>query len=61
MSHLWEEIHGAPVVWIQRLEGKSRLAGYLAKYASKGIEARTAYSWGWVWKGFAGSWRKLKR
>ena len=61
LSHLWQEIHGAPVVWITLVRGKSRLASYLAKYASKGIEARTSYSWGWVWRGFAQSWALVKR
>ncbi len=61
LSHLWEQIHGARVVWIQRVAGRSRLASYLAKYASKGIEARTAYSWGWVWRGFAKSWYLVKK
>ncbi|MBA7551991.1 hypothetical protein ES705_44542 [subsurface metagenome] len=60
LSHLWQGIHNAPVVWIQAVRGKSHLAGYLAKYASKGIEARTAYSWGWVWRGFAHSWSLVK-
>ncbi|MBA7703661.1 hypothetical protein ES703_112453 [subsurface metagenome] len=61
LSHLWQGIHGAPVVWIQNIRGKGRLASYLAKYATKGIEARTAYSWGWVWRGFAHSWALVKR
>ncbi|MBA7587499.1 hypothetical protein ES708_29529 [subsurface metagenome] len=61
LSHLWEGIHGAPVVWIQCIRGKRRLAGYLAKYASKGLEARIAYSWGWVWRGFAKSWALVRR
>ncbi len=61
ISYLWEEIHGAPVVRIQAVRGKSRLASYLAKYATKGIEARTAYSWGWVWRGFAKSWSLVKQ
>lgn len=61
LSALWKDIHGAPVVWIQRVKGKNGLAGYLAKYASKGIEARTSYSWGWVWRGFARSWFLVKR
>ncbi|MBA7712365.1 hypothetical protein ES703_121339 [subsurface metagenome] len=60
LSHLWQEIHGAPVVWIQGVRGKGRLSSYMAKYASKGIEARTAYSWGWVWRGFAHSWALVK-
>jgi hypothetical protein len=61
LSYLWKKIHGAPVVWIQQVRGKGRLASYLAKYASKGNEARTAYSWGWVWRGFAHSWALVKR
>ena len=61
LSHLWSEIHGAPVVWIQSVRGKGRLASYLAKYATKGLEARTSYSWGWVWRGFAHSWALVKR
>ncbi|MBA7580384.1 hypothetical protein ES708_22275 [subsurface metagenome] len=61
LSHLWGEIHGAPVVDIRMTYGKGRLASYLAKYASKGVEARTAYSWGWVWRGFAKSWALVKR
>ena len=61
LSHLWAGIHGAPVVWIQGVRGQGRLAHYMAKYASKGVEARTAYSWGWVWRGFAHSWSLVKR
>ena len=61
LSHLWQEIHGAPVVWIQSVRGKGRLASYLAKYAAKGVAARTSYSWGWVWRGFARSWALVKR
>ena len=61
LGHLWEEIHGAPIVDIKAVYGKRRLASYLAKYAAKGIEARTAYSWGWVWRGFARSWVLVKK
>ncbi|MBA7587467.1 hypothetical protein ES708_29496 [subsurface metagenome] len=61
LSQQWQEIHGAPVVWIQSVRGKSWLASYLAKYAAKGVAARTAYSWGWVWRGFAKSWSLVKR
>ncbi|MBA7552094.1 hypothetical protein ES705_44648 [subsurface metagenome] len=60
LSYLWKKIHGAPVVDIRGVYGKNRLASYLAKYATKGIEARTAYSWGWVWRGFARSWALVK-
>ena len=61
ISHLWRGIHGAPIVDIKATYGKARLASYLAKYATKGIEARTAYSWGWVWRGFAKSWYLVKK
>ncbi|MBA7540950.1 hypothetical protein ES705_33253 [subsurface metagenome] len=61
LSHLWAEIHGAPVVFIQKVRSRGRLASYLAKYASKGLEARTAYSWGWVWRGFCHSWSLVKK
>jgi hypothetical protein len=61
LGHLWLQIHGAPVVDIRGVKGKGRLACYLAKYASKGVEARTAYSWGWVWRGFAKSWYLVKK
>ncbi|MBA7544040.1 hypothetical protein ES705_36386 [subsurface metagenome] len=61
LSHLWAEIHGAPVVFIQRVSNKKQAAGYLAKYASKGVAARTAYSWGWVWRGFCHSWELVKK
>ncbi len=61
LSHLWAEIHGAPVVFIQRVSNKKQAAGYLAKYASKGLAARAAYSWGWVWRGFCHSWELVKK
>ena len=61
LSHLWEQIHGAWVVRIQGVRGKRRLASYLAKYASKEVAARCAYSWGWVWRGFARSWFLVKK
>ncbi|MBA7587397.1 hypothetical protein ES708_29426 [subsurface metagenome] len=61
LSHLWAEIHGAPVVDIRQVHTKAGMASYLAKYAGKGIEARTAYSWGWVWRGFCHSWELVKK
>lgn len=60
LSYLWEKIHSAPVVDIRRVWGKHRMAGYLASYMAKAPAGRYAYSWGWVWKGFAGSWKDLK-
>ena len=65
LSALWGEIHGSPVVDIRRVVGsplhRHRVASYLATYLAKSPCARYSYSWGWVWKGFAKSWRVLKR
>ena len=61
LSYLWAGIHGAPIVDIRRTRGKRRLAGYLANYMAKAPAGRYAYSWGWVWKGFAHSWKLLKK
>ncbi|MBA7575140.1 hypothetical protein ES708_16961 [subsurface metagenome] len=61
LSHLWAEIHGAPVVDIRKVHTKAGMACYMAKYASKAIVARTAYSWGWVWRGFCHSWLLVKK
>ncbi len=61
LSHLWAEIHGAPVVDIRRVSGRRRLAGYMANYMAKSPAGRYGYSWGWVWRGFAHSWTVLKR
>lgn len=60
ISHLWNEIHGAPVVYLQRVRGKRGIASYLAKYMAKALQGRYSYSWGWVWKGFCKSWKLLK-
>lgn len=59
LSRLWESIHQAPVVWVKLAGQKRRTAGYLSKYMSKGTSARLCYSWSWVYRGFAGVWRRL--
>ncbi len=61
LSHLWQEIHGSRVVDIRRVGGRHRIASYLANYLRKSPAGRYSYSWGWVWKGFATSWKILKR
>lgn len=62
LSKLWSDIHGAPVVDIRLVKGqRGRAAGYMANYMAKAPSGRYAYSWGWVWKGFAGTWAKMKR
>ncbi|MBA7545810.1 hypothetical protein ES705_38191 [subsurface metagenome] len=61
LSAEWERIHGARVVDIRRVRGGRGLAGYMASYMAKAPAGRYCYSWGWVWKGFAGSWKALCR
>lgn len=61
LSKLWENIHGAKVVDIRFAHSKERLANYLANYLAKDSAGRLAYSWGWLWRGFAGSWALIKR
>ncbi len=61
LSTLWSEIHHSPVVDIRRTGGRHRLACYLANYLAKSPAGRYSYSWNWVWKGFARSWKILKR
>jgi hypothetical protein len=59
LSDVWQEIHGAPVVWIARLFS-FRLASHLARYLVKeGAGARFWTSWGFVFRGFVGFWRSL--
>lgn len=61
LSKLWEDIHGAPVVYIQRVRRRHRIASYLANYLAKSPAGRYSYSWGWVWKGFVKTWEALKK
>lgn len=61
LSFLWAKIHNSPVVDIRAVGSRTRVAGYMAGYMAKAPAGRYAYSWGWVWKGFATSWKKLKR
>jgi len=61
LSTLWGRIHHSPVVDIRRVGGRHRLACYLANYLAKSPAGRYSYSWNWVWKGFARSWKILKR
>lgn len=60
LSHVWKEIHNAEVVDIRKAYGKRGAAGYLAKYMSKAGE-RYSWSWGWVYRGFAGVWQRAKQ
>lgn len=59
LSRVWKEVHGAEIVDIRKAFGKHGAAGYLAKYMSKAGE-RYSWSWGWVYRGFAGVWTRAK-
>lgn len=60
LSSLWGNIHHSPVVDIRRCGNHRGIARYLANYLAKSPAARYSYSWGWVWRGFAKSWKGLK-
>jgi len=62
ISRLWNDIHLSPIVDVRAVaKGKRQMAHYMASYMGKSPSGRYAYSWGWVWKGFAKSWTFLKR
>jgi hypothetical protein len=58
LSATWEEIHGAPVVWIARLF-TWKLAKHLARYFIKEGVGRFWTSWNWVYRGFVQDWRRV--
>jgi len=61
----WAEVHGGSyIVFMQKLRGKRKsmvnylMSHYLPAHADdRGIYARMSWSWGWVFRGFAGAWR----
>lgn len=58
LSKQWDEMHGSPIVFIQALRGKKRLARYLVShYMARHHFERQSWSWGWVFRGFVGAWR----
>jgi len=61
LSKLWEGIHGSKIVDIRIARNRKRLANYLASYLAKERAGRIAYSWSWLWRGFAKSWTLIKR
>lgn len=59
----WYEVHGAQIVFIQALYGKSkRIAGYLASHYLAGHRSfmRQSWSWGWCFRGFVKVWYRLR-
>ena len=63
LSKSWREIHNSPIVYIQKMRFKrKRLVNYLMKHYLPahdhgGLYTRMSWSWGWVFRGFAGAWR----
>lgn len=60
----WKEIHGGSyIVYLQQLRGKRKrvvnylIGHYLPAHDDHRIYARMSWSWGWVFRGFAGAWR----
>lgn len=63
LKRSWENIHGAPIVYIQALRGKSkRIAGYLAGHYLAGHRSfmRQSWSWNWCIRGFVGLWYRVR-
>jgi len=65
IKQAWSEVHGGSyIVYMQKLRGKRKsmvnylMGHYLPAHASDlGIYTRMSWSWGWVFRGFAGAWR----
>ena len=65
LKQAWSEVHGGSyIVYLQKLRGKRKsmvnylMGHYLPAHASDlGIYTRMSWSWGWVFRGFAGAWR----
>ena len=60
LSRNWEEIHGAKIVDIRKVKGEKRIARYLiSNYLVTQTFVRMSWSWGWVFRGFVGLWKKF--
>lgn len=59
LKEAWSEIHGAWNVDIRMLKNRPRkLANYLcSQYLTAQSFERLSWSWGWVFRGFAGLWK----
>lgn len=58
LSKAWSSIHGACIVDIRALHGRTRrIANYLVtQYLGHQSFERMSWSWGWVFRGFCGLW-----
>lgn len=62
LSSAWKSIHGAKIVDIRALKNASskNLANYLVgNYLCKQSFERMSWSWGWVYRGFCSTWRRI--
>lgn len=61
LSTNWQAIHGACMVDIRKVRSDKRIAGYLVSQYLAGQTrfSRYSWSWGWVARGFASTWRKF--
>ena len=63
LSRSWEEIHFSPIVYIQELrQTRKKMISYLMRHYLPAhddgrLYTRMSWSWGWVFRGFAGAWR----
>jgi len=64
LKQVWSEIHGGSyIVYLQLLRGKSKrvvnylMGHYMTSHDNHRIYSRMSWSWGWVFRGFAGAWR----
>jgi len=63
LSRTWQEIHASPVVYIQKLRYRRKklisylMTHYLPAHDDGRLYTRMSWSWGWVFRGFAGAWR----
>jgi len=64
LKQSWNDIHGGSyIVYLQQLRGKRKrvvnylMGHYLPAHDDHRIYSRMSWSWGWVFRGFAGAWR----
>jgi len=64
LKQVWSEVHGGSyIVYLQKLRGKRKkminylMGHYLPAHAGGRLYTRMSWSWGWVFRGFAGAWR----
>ena len=63
IGKLWNEIHHSPIVFIEQvyLKGVRKMGHYLAKYIAKSRNNRYWASYGWVFQGWVGWSKRVKR